>query len=473
MFTGRQQELAILNEDFDSPRSELCVVYGRRRIGKSTLLEHFARGKPAFFFTAGKEPKRLQLKRFIRELSEITGDLLTGKVRIAEWEEALAVLDRSLGFLRVKQGKHKKVLVILDEFQWMCAGAPELVSDLQRLWDKRWKDTGEIDVILCGSSISFMLGEVLSRRSPLFGRRTRSFKVDAFRLPVASKFFPGRNRYEVAEAYLAAGGVPKYLEVLGRGQSVRQALSKECFRAAGYFTDEIRFVLSEQLKETDHYFMLLNQIAQSPKGVTELEQATVIPSGQIMFYLERLQTLGFVSRHIPFGARVNSKKVRYRLDDAYLRFYFAFIQPHRERINRSPKGLSFDEATRGRWEAFAGRAFEGLARDHATTIAARLGHGNAIRTGSFWQRQTQRHAGVQIDLLIECEDKTILLCECKWGRNKTGVEAISDLRKKARLFPNLQHQTVRLVIVTAVGVTPASKRETDVAVITLDDFWRE
>jgi len=472
MFTGREKELKILEEGFRSSQSELCVIYGRRRIGKSTLLEHFVKGRPCFFYTAGKEPKRLQLKRFVRELGETTGDSLTSKVTVSEWEDALTILDRNLSVLRHGHKKVGKALVIFDEFQWMCSGGIELISDLQRFWDKHWKRNNRIDLILCGSSISFMLGEVLSQKSPLFGRRTRSFKLEPFSLKLASKFLPGRGRYEIAEAYLAVGGVPMYLEVLRGGKSVRQALGAECFRSDGYFFDEVRFVLSEQLKETNHYFMLLSRLAQNPCQVAEMEEATGIPTGQIMFYLERLQMLGFVSRHTPFGARILSKTVRYRLDDYYLRFYFAFIHPRREQIVRYSSSLSFDQGAGRQWEAFTGRVFEAMARDHVDLIAHHLGHGSVLRSGSFWRKPTQRRKGVQIDLLIECEDKTLLLCECKWGRTPIGMEVVTSLRQKAGLFPNPQHATIRLVLVMAGRATPMVQKQRDITTIGLNDFWR-
>jgi AAA+ ATPase superfamily predicted ATPase len=179
MFIGRKTELHVLQEAWESPGAEFCVLYGRRRIGKSTLLEEFVRDKPAFFYLAGREAKSQQLRRFVRELGEAIGDPLTGRVRVSTWDEALTLVDRSIEVF-CRRHACRKLVLILDEFQWMCNGAPELLSDLQRFWDKRWRHGGRVYLILCGSAISFMLGEVLSRKSPLFGRRTRSFELRPF-----------------------------------------------------------------------------------------------------------------------------------------------------------------------------------------------------------------------------------------------------------------------------------------------------
>lgn len=469
MFIGREAELRDLAACRTSSRSELCVVYGRRRIGKSTLLEEFVRGEPAFFYLAGREAKAQQLARFVRELGDALGDPLTGRVQVSSWNEALTLVDRSIEPFCARHGCGKMIL-ILDEFQWMCNGAPELLSELQRFWDKRWQHSGRVFVILCGSAISFMLGEVLSRKSPLFGRRTRSFALRPFAAAEAERMLSGKGRFEVAESYLAVGGVPKYLETVRDYPSFRQAMTREAFTASGYFVDEVRFVLSEQLRETEHYFQVLRQLAHGAKGVTELVRATGIASGQMMFYLERLQLLGFVSRHVPFAARSSSKTVRYRLDDYFLRFYFAFIDPHLEQIRRSREGLRFDELVRNDWERHAGLCFEQFVRDHAGLVAAALGH-ELRKTGTYWQRPTKRKVGVQLDALIGCADGVTLVCECKWSRNRIGMEAVQQLRERTALYPNLRGDTLRLVLATANGATQDVQRVADISVVTLDDLF--
>ncbi len=472
MFIGRKEELEALEEGYRSPASGFCVLYGRRRIGKTTLLEEFVKDKPFFFYLAGRESKRLQLRRFVRELGNSVADPLTGKVAVSGWDEALELLDRTIPRLcEIHGGNRGKAVVVFDEFQWMCHGAPELLSDLQRFWDQRWKNSGKVFIVVCGSAVSFILGEVLSRKSPLFGRRSLSFELGPFKANEASSFLPGRSRFELAEAFMAVGGIPKYLEILNTGAPIRRTLSRQAFSRTGFFFDEIRFILSEQLKETEQYFMLLERMAQGAAGAAELERATGIPTGQIMYYLERLQMLGFISRHIPMGTKVNTKKVRYRLDDYYLRFYFSFVHPNIGLIIRTAGAIPFAEMIENRWNTYSGLAFEHFVHDHAETIASRLGHGEKIiRTGSYWQRPTKAKEGVQIDLLIECRDMTTLLCECKWSRAKTGKDAVASLRRKEKLYPNLQGHTLRLVLVASGGVTEAVRKVEGLSILTLEDF---
>lgn len=189
-----------------------------------------------------------------------------------------------------------------------------------------------------------------------------------------------------------------------------------------------------------------------------------------MIYLERLQLLGFITRHIPFGAHRSSKTVRYRLDDYFLRFYFTFIDPHLERIQRSRDGLAFNDVVRGDWDRHAGLCFEQFVREHADSVAAKLGH-ELRETGSYWQRPTKRKTGVQIDALVGCTDDVTLVCECKWSRNRIGSSAVNPLRERAALYPNRRGDTLRLVLVAANGVTKDVQRQADVNVVTLDDLF--
>jgi hypothetical protein len=469
MFVGRLNELRLLNEAYGSARSEFFVLYGRRRIGKSTLLEKACIGKPVFVFQGGKESKRLMLRRFASELGTAINDSLTTKTRIEEWAEALLLLDRAIPALL---GKQRKVIIAFDEFQWMCENCPELVSDLQRIWDNHWKNSGNVFLVLCGSSISFMLGEVLGEKSPLFGRRTMSLHLRAFNLHETSRFFPKRNIFEVAEIFMACGGIPKYLEIMRNDSSFQSSMEKQFFSKDGFFFEEVNFILSEQLREKERYFEILRLISRGVSEISVLEHVTGINSGQISHYMDRLQLLGFVTRHIPITAKLSSKTVRYRLDDYYLRFYFALIDPYKESIRKiRQSGMVKSEINR-KWDSYAGHTFEYLARDHAEIIARIAGHPVGITSiGSYWQRPTKKKKGVQIDLLIECADKVTLVCECKWSRSKVGIQAANSLDEKIKYFPNPKNHTLKPVLIAAQGLTGDINRQRFLSVVTLADLF--
>lgn len=471
MFVGRKTELELLEEDHTSHKSEFCVVYGRRRVGKSTLLEKFCAGKPSFFFTGGKERQRQQLARFGKELSKAAGNPLAAKTKLSSWSEALELLDQNIGNLLSTSEHSQKAIIVFDEFQWMCRGAPGLTSDLQRFWDKKWKDSKNLHLILCGSVVSFILGEVLSRNSPLFGRRTRSFKLSPFQPPEAKLFLGERGLFEVAEVLLAVGGVPKYLELFTGRKPVRKILAEQALSTGGFFVDEIRFVLSEQLKETENYFMILGELANEALPMAELSRRTGIATGQIAYYLERLQILDFVSRHSPIGAGSRSKTIRYRLDDSYLRFFFKLIRPNLRKINRKNRSSLFDIITQEQWDRYLGAAFEYFVGKNADHVAMLLGAGDSLaESGSFWQHKTKRKKGVQVDLVLKRTDGITTIVECKWSRKKTGMDAVHQLRTAAERYPNPERNSIELLLVAAGGVTKAVASQQDIVVLTLEDF---
>ena len=168
-----------------------------------------------------------------------------------------------------------------------------------------------------------------------------------------------------------------------------------------------------------------------------------------------------------------SKKVRYRLNDYYLRFYFTFINGNRERIEKTGRTLSFDEVIGSKWHTYSGHAFENIVSDHANSITQKAGFENQlIRTGSYWQKPTKRKKGVQIDIVIECSGNTTLICECKWSRKKAGTDAVEELLRKVSLYPNKLHHTLIPVLVAPAGVTKSVENNRNIIVVTINDFFR-
>ncbi len=270
------------------------------------------------------------------------------------------------------------------------------------------------------------------------------------------------------------GGVPAYVELFAGPKPVRRVLAEQAFSAGGFLVDEVRFVLSEQLKETERYFQILGELAREALSMAELSRRTEIATGLIAYYLERMLLLDLVSRHTPIGAGPRSKTIRYRLDDSYLRFYFKLVAPNLRKIHRRRRTSPFDLIGREDWDRFLGAAFERFVDQHADLIARQLDAEDALEeVGSYWHRKTQRKRGVQIDLVLGRTDGVTTLVECKWSRKRTGMDAVHQLREKAQLYPNRERSTLELVLVAAGGVTRQVESQPDIVVLTLDDFIAE
>jgi uncharacterized protein len=466
-FHGRMAELDALRRSFAAEASALWVVYGRRRVGKTALLEEFCRDKAAFFFTAGVESSRAQVRRFIDELASHTNQPLLKQLRPSSWSDALQVLHQHL------DGLEQKAVVVFDEFQWMCRGTSSVLSDLQRLWDRHWKHGGRVQLILCGSAVSFMVGEVLAQKSPLFGRRTGTIHLQPLDAREASPFFGRRSLIEHAEALICLGGVPAYLEQFATrsSRSVRQVLDELAFQPGGYLVDEIDFVFSEQLDRTERYREIVSLISVCPRTVSDLGRELGLNRGQVAFYMQRLQLLGLVDKHRPITMAARSKTVRYRLRDEYLRFYFHFIEPNLARIASSQRRYHFDRVTRDSWDTFLGLGFEHLVSNNLPAVMDKIGASQVLaRVGSYWHHRTRKREGLQIDLVVEREDNVSNLIECKWSRVPVGVEIVADLERKARLYPNPRRHTLEPVLVTASGAT-RKVHDAGIPVVTLKDLF--
>lgn len=465
-FIGRKAEIQWLNSDYKEDLSKFIVLYGRRRVGKSLLIEKFCEGKKSFSFLAGKEKKTAQIKRFLAGLAQFTGDSLISMVAPTTWDDALKIFD-------TRRGSEKTVLV-LDEFQWMCEKSPELVSDIQRWWDTSWKKDGKVFLILCGSSVSFMAGEILSEKSPLFGRRTREILLEPFPANEAALFLSGRSNTEKTETLMLLGGIPMYLDLNKENYSLRKNINSMAFTKGGILINETKFILSEQLKETGTYFRLLRILATGPKSIAELAHEMRISASQTLFYLHRLELLKFIQRYIPITKGVNSKSIHYKIVDEYLRFYFYYIEPNLTRIVNNTGEYLFDRITGNSWDVYCGLSFELFCEKNIAAILKKLDILDTVeRIGAYWQRKTSNKRGVQIDLVIECSDKTTFLIECKWSKNKVGICVADELAIKEKLYPNPRGDTLRKVIIASHGVTEQVAKDKTLSYMTLQDFFED
>ena len=209
-FVGRGKELALLEKAWQAEGGAFIPVYGRRRVGKSELLVKFLTGKPAIYVTGKVAPAELQLREFLRAAATALREPLLAEHPVADWPAAFRMIEERW------KGPQKLVLA-LDEFQWMAAASPELPSVLQECWDRRWRK-GRILLILCGSYLGFMEREVLGKKSPLFGRRTAQILLRPFGYREAAEFHPHWSRPNQAEAYFICGGLPFYLRCFSPAQ---------------------------------------------------------------------------------------------------------------------------------------------------------------------------------------------------------------------------------------------------------------
>ncbi|MFH1653675.1 MAG: ATP-binding protein [Pseudomonadota bacterium] len=468
-FIDRKEELKKLKECYNEKSSQFVVLYGRRRVGKSFLLRHFCEGEKHLYFT-GRRDEALDItyERFTKAMSEALENPILAKIKVSSWDEIFKLLDDQLGL--------KKLIIVLDEFQWMHPKKSQLISILQEKWDNEWKHNSKIFLVLCGSIISFMEKEILSEKSPLYGRRTFSFELEPMAAPFAKGFFLEKSIIEQCKIIMTLGGVPSYLELIRDKQSFAQNINRIALTKDGYLVDEIRYILREQVKVPANYQLLLETLSRKSCTRAELAKEMQIKnSGALNLYLKNLTDLQLV-RHRSLITKKNLeslKSSKYFIWDEYLRFYFTFILPNMERIRQNVDDWLYDAIMAPKWENYCGYSFELFCWKNIKTIISILGIKKVFQqSGSFWQKQTKAKAGVQIDLVIERTDGITHIGECKWSSGKIGMSIIEELKRKKDLYPNPKKHTLKTLLITTHGVTEQVAKSDGIDdVITLNEMF--
>ncbi|MBU4483828.1 ATP-binding protein [bacterium] len=465
MFVGREQELQLLNKCYKEKKAHFTVVYGRRRIGKTALIEKYCAGKRVFNYTALKTSKAKQIKNFLLDFSKFVSDPLIASAPFHSWREVFELV--------LKHLPEGKTIFVLDEFQWMCKSDLSLLSVIQLIWDKHWQKNNKIHLILCGSSTSFMLDEVLSHKSPLFGRRTQTIELGPIIPAEAKKILKLKNNYEVTLYLMCLGAIPGYLLLIDKNLSFEQNINRLAFYKNGYFIDELKYILSDQLKQPATYYKILQYLCLKSHSHKDLSKFTGISSGSMSYYLDRLKALRIIEEYRPILLSDTAKTVQFKIVDEYIRFYFNFIKPNLQVIVKNKNKYIFDRITSKKWNAFCGVAFERFCFRNIESIIDKLNIGSLYtKYGPYWHKQSVRlGAGLQIDMVIERRDRTSIIIECKWSKEKIEYGVFTELSDKCSRYPNTKKHKLKKVVIASCGVTKNLIDHPELDVITLDDFY--
>jgi AAA+ ATPase superfamily predicted ATPase len=429
-FIGRQRELAALEAAFAADRSGLIPVYGRRRVGKSTLLLRMLESHPGIFYLGKQAPAELQLAEFLAAASRALDQPLLERLRVEGWKQALeTVLDAWRG--------PGKLVIVLDEFQWIVSASPELPSVLQELWDRRLASSNEALLILCGSYVGFMEREVLGNKSPLFGRRTAQIHLQPFGFREARQFHPGYSLTEAARAYFICGGVPLYLLAFDPARSVEQNIEAQLLDEFAPLFREPDFLLREELRELSSYHAILTTLASGSLPAREVSRRTGIESRNLNYYLNQLVELRYLRRRYPLtGAPPAAKQVRFVLEDPLLRFWFRFVFPNTSALMQMGPRRCFEQRVRPELEPWFGLCFEALCREALPALYEQEGVNAGFEVGEYWDK------AVQIDVVGLRDDGWTDIGECKWGKVPSKAALEAEVRRKAQRFDNRRGATL-------------------------------
>ncbi len=429
-FIGRQAELRVLTDAYEAPGSALIPLYGRRRVGKSELILHFLKDRPGVYFLGKQAPAAMQIGELLGEAAAVLEEPLLAGLATESWAAALdAIVSR--------WNSDRKLVLALDEFQWIVGASPELPSVLQERWDRSWRRSGKVLLILCGSYVGFMEREVLGKKSPLFGRRTAQILLRPFGYREAALFHLRYSRIDQARTYFLCGGIPLYLNRFADSRSIEANIAAELLDEYAPLYREADFLLREELREVTIYYAILSSIAAGRSTLQDIaRQAGTDPRG-LSYYLQQLIELGYVERRYPLtGEPPAARSVRYDLADPLLRFWFRFIFPSTSYIRHMGTERALRDLIRPHLDAYFGACFERLCREALPWLYRKEGVTAAFEVGQYWSRT------VQIDVVGVRDDGWTDLGECKWGHLRSRRVVESELETKARAYPNPRGATI-------------------------------
>jgi len=424
MFVGRSEEIKKLNEMYDSDKYECAIIYGRRRVGKTTLIKEFIKDKPAIYFIAREADGTINLTGFSNDVYNVTAKELARNAFFSDWEKAFDYV--------YQISKDKRIILAIDEYPYLAVGYRPISSIIQAHIDTRLKDS-KLFLILCGSSMSFMEKQVLSYKSPLYGRRTAQFKIAPFTFFESLPFFERFAKTDKAILYGITGGVPEYLSKIDPEKTVEENIIRLFLTASGHFFEEPSNLLKQELREPATYNGIIEAIADGATRLNEISTKCGIESNKCAKYLKSLISLGIVKKEFPI-TEYSTKKSIYFLDDFMFRFWYRFVFPNMSGIVSGLGRIIYEHEVAENLPSYMGLIFEDICKQYLIEEAKKNTLPlTAWKSGRWWGKNPKEKRQEEIDILAFRKDSA-LFCECKWTNNLVDIDVLRDLEAKSDLF---------------------------------------
>ncbi len=328
--------------------------------------------------------------------------------------------------------KKERIVLVLDEFPYLCSSNSALPSILQRIWDEVGKDS-KLYLVLCGSFISFMERETLGYKSPLYGRRTGQLLVHPMSLRTLKGFFPRYSSEKRISTYAILGGVPAYLARFSHQFSIRENIEKQILKPTAFLHDEVRLILMEELRDPKHYLSVLQSIAFGNTRLNDIVQRTGIERGPVSKYLSVLQDLRLIEREVPVTEKhpEKSRKGIYRLSDNFFRFWFRFVLPFKSQLGEGGERRIMEKEILPHLNNFIGQVFDKISVQILQyLIDKKKIELNYDLIGRWWD------SNEEIDLVAMEGGRPVFAAECKWSKRPVGIDTLKDLRRKSSRIPS-------------------------------------
>jgi AAA+ ATPase superfamily predicted ATPase len=417
MFVGRKKELDTLNYEYNKAEASFVVIYGRRRVGKTTLIKEFIKAKKSVYFLANEEIELENEKKLQEELAVYLKQDYIRDMTFKNWDGIFKLIPEST--------TEEKLVLVIDEFQYLCMTNKAFPSIFQRIWDEELKKKN-IMIIICGSYMNMMEGLTLSYTSPLYGRRTAQIKLSPLSFNETREFYKELSFEEQVKRYSITGGVPKYIEVFKGKNNLLASIEKNVLNSDSFLYEEPNFLLKNEVEKPITYLSILKAIAAGNHKMGNISSNLSISSSTVGKYLSVLQGLDIVVREVPVTEENSekSKKGLYIIKDNFIDFWFKFVFPYTSYLEMGRTEYVLKVIERNIIDNHVAFVFEKVCAEMLWDMELPF---QPLKVGRWWD------SNEEIDIVaINSFENSILFGECKFWENKVGVSVLSKLKEKAK-----------------------------------------
>ena len=456
MFLGRENELKALEKMYNQENFQMAVVYGRRRIGKTALLNEFISDKNALYLPAEEINDSLNLQKFSALLGRKIG--INPFPKVDSWEDFFLLIKNQLG--------DQKLVLIIDEYPYAAMANKSLNSTLQHIIDYQFKHTN-IFLILCGSSMSFMENQVLGEKSPLFGRRTGQLKINPLDYYDAAKFYPHASNEDKVKYYATIGGTPYYLSLIKKSLNFEENIKELYFEISGYLFNEGILLMKQEFREPANYNAVLQAISVGKMTLNEIVGFTKLESSLVAKYLTVLQDLNYVTRVTPFGSNpLKGKKSQYQITENFIAFWYRYVFSAKSEIERGSGDIFHDLAMENLPE-FIGHIFEEITRQYLRRLNQNRELPFPAKSFGTWWGKDKKGDVQDVDIVVEsATSKELVIGECKWREDFRLEPVLEKLEHRAGYFDEYK---CHKYLFTKKPIK--TNEETDITFLSANDYY--
>ena len=467
-FHCRKDELQKMNRRYDAGKWECIVIYGRRRVGKTTLINEFCRDKKTIYFSALNASPQENLGALSKAIYQCKNPEGEDYPIYPSFESALEEIGR--------MGLDERIVFVIDEYPYLAKAVPSISSRLQHLIDHSWQES-RLYLILCGSSMSFMQNQVLGYESPLYGRRTAQFKIEPLSYRETAEFNPELSYEENAYVYGITGGIPHYINKLGIRDSLDEAVVENVFEASAYLFEEPENLLKQELREPGVYNSIITAVAGGATKLNEISTRVGMESGACMKYMKVLIELGILRKETPVTEKPGKRTI-YSIEDNFFRFWYRFVPSNYSLISSGRFTKSYERAVKSKMHDYMGLVFEKMCREYLLKYDEE--QFDIAEIGQWWGTDPVEKKQVQIDivaaLVSEADQKTseYIIGSCKFKNEKIGIDELELLEHYARVFS--KGTKYHFYIFSLGGFTEGlikAAKERNIRLVTLKDMYSE